>query len=66
MSSTAAMLYSVTEDTRGGALAVRLDIQVKIFDMTIRVIHESWHTPLKRKKDVAGTWLKKKQVGTLF
>ena len=52
MSSTKATLDFVTEDSRGGALAVQLDIQVKIFDMTIRVIHESWHTPLKRKK----TW----------
>ena len=52
MSSTQAWLNSATEDWSSSVLAVVLDIQVKTFDMTIRVVHETWHTPLKRKK----TW----------
>ena len=53
MSSSKVVLDFATQDTRRGVLAVRLDIQVKTFDMTIRVVHETWHTPLKQKKTLS-------------
>ena len=72
MSSTQAWLNSATEDWSSSVLAVVLDIQVKTFDMTIRVVHETWHTPLKQKKTLSvHCWRSSntsnmKQVGSVY